>query len=173
MLKPLETATRERKDLSGIWSFKTQPGGVGETEHWFEAELVGAREMAVPSSFNDIVPGRDLRGYVGDVYYQTTVRVPRGWEGERIVLRFDSATHRARVWVNDTAVVDHLGGYLPFEAHVTDHVSAGEEFRLTVKVDNRLHWDSIPPGFVQECKSGPVQMQMHDFFNYAGIHRRP
>jgi hypothetical protein len=36
-----------------------------------------------------------------------------------IVLRFDAATHRATAWVGDTQVVEHEGGYTPFEADVT------------------------------------------------------
>ena len=50
---------------------------------------------------------------------------PRGWAGQRIVLRFDAATHRAVVWVDDTEVAEHEGGYTPFEADVTEHVAAG------------------------------------------------
>jgi beta-glucuronidase len=57
--------------------------------------------MAVPASFNDITADPAVRDYFGDVWYQTTVRVPRGWDGQRIVLHFESATHRATVWVGE------------------------------------------------------------------------
>ena len=85
-----------------------------------------AREMAVPASFNDIAADAAVRDHVGDVWYQRTVRVPRGWEGQRIVLHFESATHRATVWVDDAEVVAHEGGYTPFEADITDHVAPGQ-----------------------------------------------
>jgi len=63
--------------------------------------------MAVPASYNDLVdPG--LRDHVGEVWYQRTVRVPRGWAGERVVLYFESATHRATVWVGDQEVVESI-----------------------------------------------------------------
>jgi hypothetical protein len=98
--------------------------------------------------------------------------VPRGWDGQRIVVRFDAATHRATAWVGDTQVVEHEGGYTPFEADVTEHVRAGEEARVTVVVNNELSWTSIPPGFVQELDDGRrAQQYFHDFFNYAGLHR--
>jgi beta-glucuronidase len=61
--------------------------------------------MAVPASFNDIAADAAVRDYFGDVWYQTTVWVPRGWDGRRIVLHFESATHRATVWVNDAEVM--------------------------------------------------------------------
>jgi beta-glucuronidase len=98
--------------------------------------------------------------------------VPRGWDGQRIVVRFDAATHRATAWVGDTQVVEHEGGYTPFEADVTEHVRAGEEARVTVVVNNELSWTSIPPGYVQELDDGRrAQQYFHDFFNYAGLHR--
>jgi beta-glucuronidase len=76
------------------------------------------------------------------------------------------------VWVGDTQVVEHEGGYTPFEADVTEHVRPGEEARVTVVVNNELSWTSIPPGFVQELDDGRrVQQYFHDFFNYAGLHR--
>ena len=65
--------------------------------------------------------------------------------GERIVLRFDAATHRAVAWVNDVQVVAHEGGYTPFEADVTDAIELGAENRITVVVDNRLTWNRYRP----------------------------
>jgi beta-glucuronidase len=127
--------------------------------------------MAVPASFNDIAADPAVRDYFGDVWYQTTVRVPRGWDGERVVLHFESATHRATVWVDDAEVMSHEGGYTPFEADVTDHARAGREIRVTALVNNTLSFQSIPPGVIEDTPAGPRQRYWHDFFNYAGLHR--
>jgi beta-glucuronidase len=171
MLRPRDTATRERRSLDGLWTFALDPAGVGRTEGWWERPLADAREMPVPSSYNDVFPEAEVRNHVGDAWYQTTARVPRGWAGERIVLRFDSATHRAVVWVDGTQVAEHEGGYTPFEADITDVVEPGSECRITVVVNNVLHWQSIPPGYVDETPDGPRQRLLFDFFNYAGLHR--
>jgi beta-glucuronidase len=171
MLRPQDSATRERKPLAGLWRFRLDPAGEGRTAEWFKGPLADAREMAVPASFNDIAADPAVRNYFGDVWYQTTVRVPRGWDGQRIVLHFESATHRATVWVNDAEVVAHEGGYTPFEAEVTDHVQAGEEARVTVVVNNTLSFQTIPPGVIEDTPDGKRQIYWHDFFNYAGIHR--
>ena len=48
------------------------------------------------------------------------VSVPRGWERERVVLRFDAATHRATVWVDETQVGRTRRGLHPFEADIAD-----------------------------------------------------
>jgi beta-glucuronidase len=42
--------------------------------------------------------------------------------------------------------MSHEGGYTPFEADITDHVTAGEPVRITALINNTLHWHSIPPG---------------------------
>lgn len=119
-----------------------------------------------------MLPGREAHHYIGDVWYQRAIRVPRGWDGARIVLRVDAATHRAVIWVDDTQVAEHEGGYTPFEADVTERVHAGDEVRVTVVVNTELHWQSIPPGFVQKLEDGRLlQQYFHDFFNYAGLHR--
>ena len=172
MLSPRESVTRERISLDGLWRFVLDPQGVGRGERWWASELPGDTEMAVPASFNDVIPTREARHHVGDVWYQRTVRVPRGWEGQRIVLRFDAATHRATAWVGETQVAEHEGGYTPFEADVTDHVRAGEEVRRDGCGQQRADWTSIPPGSVVELEDGRrTQGYFHDFFNYAGLHR--
>ncbi|HKG51113.1 MAG TPA: beta-glucuronidase [Actinomycetales bacterium] len=171
MLRPQDTSTRERKSLNGLWSFRLDADSVGVDDGWFRGPLPRAREMAVPASFNDIVADPAVRDYFGDIWYQTTVRVPRGWAGERVVLHFESATHRARVWVGDVEVMQHEGGYTPFEADVTEHVRPGEEVRVTALVNNTLSFQSIPPGVVEDTPAGPRQRYWHDFFNYAGLHR--
>ena len=42
---------------------------------------------------------------------------------------------------------------------------------VTAAVDNVLTWESIPPGIVVDTPRGRRQRYMHDFFNYAGLHR--
>ncbi len=172
MLRPQDNPNRETKRLDGIWSFALDAAGAGRAEGWWRATLPAARSMPVPSSFNDVLADPKVHDHVGDVWYQRSVFVPRGWAGQRIVLRFDAATHRAAVWVGDTCVAEHEGGYTPFEADVSALVQPGQEFRLTVLVNNELTWHSLPPGLVEVLPDGTRrQRQYHDFFNYAGLHR--
>jgi beta-glucuronidase len=171
MLRPQDTSTRERKSLNGLWAFRLDADGAGRRERWYAAPLAQSREMPVPASYNDVAADAQVRDHRGEVWYQRTVRVPRGWAGQRVVLHLESATHRATAWVGEHEVVSHEGGYTPFEADVTDHVVPGEEVRVTVVVDNTLTFQSIPPGVVEDTPTGPKQRYWHDFFNYAGLHR--
>ncbi len=171
MLRPTANTCRDRSSLDGLWDFAVDVDGIGRDQRWWQASLPGRTEVAVPASYNDLFADTSVRDHVGDVWYQTSVHVPARWDGQRIVLRFDAATHRAVVWVGDTRVAEHEGGYTPFEADVTDVVTVGADNRVTVVVDNRLSWESIPPGYVEDTPDGPRQRYYHDFFNYAGLHR--
>lgn len=172
MLRPQENPTRESKSLDGLWAFRLDAAGAGRRDDWWRAALPLAREMPVPASYNDVIPDQSVLDHVGDAWYQTTVRIPAGWSGDRIVLRFDAATHRAVVWVDDAQVAEHEGGYTPFEADITDHVRPGDAARVTVVVNNELTWTSIPPGEIEQGPDGERhQNYFQDFLNYAGLNR--
>jgi beta-glucuronidase len=172
MLAPRDTATRERKSLDGLWRFALDAAGRGRDQRWWMRELEGAREIPVPASYNDVYASAEVHDHVGDVWYQTVARIPERWRGQRIVLRFGAATHSAVVWVGERRVVEHEGGYTPFEADITDLVEPGDEVRITAVVSNVLTWHTIPPGYVVETPGGARRQQVfHDFFNYAGLHR--
>jgi len=171
VLRPRDTRTRERKSLDGLWDFSLDPEAVGRTEEWWGRSLPGTREVPVPASYNDVFADSSIRDYVGEAWYQTSVRVPERWSGRRIVLRFDAATHHGTAWLNGIQVAEHAGGYTPFEADVTEVVRLGAENRITVAVDNRLTWETIPPGRIYDTPDGPRQTYFHDFFNYAGLPR--
>ncbi|MEZ5376877.1 MAG: beta-glucuronidase [Acidimicrobiales bacterium] len=171
-LRPQDSTTRERKRLDGRWSFCLDADDRGIADRWFAGALPDARTMAVPASYNDIFTDLASREHVGPAWYQTEVRVPRGWSGQRLSLYLESATHHATVYVDDVEVAAHGGGYLPFAADVTDHAEPGRAMRITVRVDNTLTWQTLPPGVVETSSTGRrVQNYFHDFFNYAGLHR--
>ncbi|MDD4189150.1 MAG: beta-glucuronidase [Eubacteriales bacterium] len=171
MLKPQDSNTRNTKHITGLWDFSFDPGDMGIREKWYAGKLPDAVRMAVPSSFNDIFAEKSKRNYFGAFWYQINVKVPNGWENDRITLRFESVTHSACVWVNENEAVRHEGGYTPFEADITDYVSAGETIRITVRADNTLTFQTIPPGHIVDSPVGKRLAYWHDFFNYAGIHR--
>ena len=207
MLRPLDTATRESRLLDARWRWwlddaDTSAGprthgdageaGSAEAERnarFAAAPLPGRATMAVPASYNDLAADAAVRDHVGDVWYQRDVVVPASWDPEvdDIVLHVESATHRGTVWVDGHLVADHQGGYLPFEADLTRHVTPGRPARLTIRVNNELSFTTIPPGIVTArehvtdpavppedgARPAPTRRQTywHDFFNYAGIHR--
>lgn len=119
MLKPQSSHTRELVSLDGLWKFRVDTDGTGAAEGWAGSALDSRLEIAVPASYNDLFADSAIRDHVGWVWYQRSVRVPRGWADERVFVRIDAATHAGRVFVNDSLVAEHVGGYTPFEADIT------------------------------------------------------
>lgn len=174
MLYPIITETRQVIDLNGIWNFKLDKG-VGFDEKWQENALQDSIRMAVPSSYNDLVEDSSVRDHIGWVWYEREFIISKNMLDERLVLRFGSATHHAKVYINGKLLVEHKGGFTPFEGELNEFVTIGKN-RVTVAVDNVLDESTLPVGIVQEIKlpdgstkiKNPVNF---DFFNYAGIHR--
>lgn len=131
--------------------------------------------MAVPSSFNDIGVTASIRDHVGWVWYEREFSVPEILTTERVVLRFGSATHIAKVFLNGALIVEHKGGFLPFEAEINRFLQAGKN-RLTVAVNNIVDDSTLPVGFFKEKDVPGDGKVVHnepnfDFFNYAGLQR--
>lgn len=169
MLKPQMSPTRELVSLDGLWAFDIERES--RTQAW-TGTLDSGLEAAVPASYNDLFVDSSIRDHVGWAWYQRKVCVPRRWTSDRIFLRVDAATHEGRVYVNDSFVGQHIGGYTPFEMDITDLVTPGEEFRLTISVNNELTNITIPPGSITVAQDGRRQQKyLHDFYNYAGLSR--
>jgi beta-glucuronidase len=169
MLKPQSSTTRDVRSLDGLWAFALDTDA-GE-KPW-ASPLATPLQAPVPASYNDIFVNTDTRNHVGMAWYQRDVHIPAGWSRERVVVRIDAATHRGVVYIGEQLVAEHVGGYTPFEADITDLAQAGTKVRLTIGVDNRLSSETIPPGYIILDDEGrSVQKYRHDFFNYAGLPR--
>jgi len=82
--------------------------------------------------------------------------------GNRIVVEFDGVMVNATVVINDQTVASHQGGYLPFTAELTGHVTPGDNI-LSVLVDA----NSVP---VPPMSYGQGTTSI-DFFQPGGIYR--
>ena len=171
MLRPRDSKTRDAIRITGLWDFCFDPENKGIEEKWYANGLKDPVRMTTETSFNDIFTTKQARDYSVAFWYRKQVKVPYAAPGQRTLLYFESVTHAAQVWVNETPVCRHSGGYLPFEADITDVARPGEFVYITVRADNILSFETIPPGIIVQELSGPKQRYWHDFFNYAGIHR--
>lgn len=173
MLYPIMTESRSVIDLNGIWNFKLDKGE-GFAQKWYESNLKDTIKMAVPSSYNDLIEDEEVRDHVGWVWYERSFTIHKSLLDERIVLRFGSATHEAKVYLNGKFLVEHKGGFTPFEVEINEFLVLGEN-RLTVAVNNIVDETTLPVGFLKETEVNGKKVIKNlvnfDFFNYAGIHR--
>ncbi|OMF27258.1 beta-glucuronidase [Paenibacillus sp. FSL H8-0259] len=174
MLYPIMTETRGLYDLAGVWNFKLDHG-LGFEENWYASKLTDTIPMAVPSAYNDLGVNPQIRNHVGWVWYERELILPQTIMNERLVLRFGSATHKAKVFINGSFVMEHSGGFLPFEAVINEYIRTGSN-RLTVAVNNVVDYTTLPVGLYTETEEpgGKTRLKNQpnfDFFNFAGLQR--
>lgn len=174
MLYPKMTAGRMVFDLNGIWDFKLLEHE-GEGREDAGSLLYGARPMPVPSSYNDIYPGKDFADHIGDMVYQRTFQVSEEMKKKRIVLRFGSVAHTAEVYLNGECVGSHKGGFLPFSFEISEKAVTGQNL-LTVFVNNIVDYSTLPCGRIETeefpgLEPRKVNLPNFDFYNYTGIMR--
>ena len=75
------TRRGRRSDSTDSGTSRSIMAASGVTEGWWQGPLPDARPMPVPSSYNDVLVDPAVHDHVGDVWYQRTVFVPRGWDG--------------------------------------------------------------------------------------------
>lgn len=171
LLYPRATTTRRLIGLDGMWRFSFDPESKGVEAGW-ALDLPSSLSMPVPASFCDLFTDKASREYCGDFWYETSFFVPAEWSGWDIVLRFGSVTHRARVFVNGVEVAQHEGGFLPFDATVTNIVRYNQFNKLSVLANNELSETMLPAGTTRILADGrKIAAPYFDFYNYAGIHR--
>ena len=182
MLYPVLTESRLLSDLSGVWDFKLD-NEHGFEEEWYARPLEDKMTMPVPASYNDLKEGVSFRDHYGWVFYQRTISVPRFVrEQQRVVLRCDAVTHHARVYLNGEEIIEHRGGFLPFEVEIGGLLKDGDNL-LTIAVDNVIDHTTLPVGGMAPWMSASSvtgdetvsrkkeNYPNFDFFNYCGITR--
>jgi len=165
---------REVIDLSGFFDFKLDPDNVGEEKNW-QKGVESSRSIGIPGSWNEQFI--DTRDYLGPTWHFKKFYVPSSWKEKLVWFRIGAANYYAKVWINGEFIGEHEGGYLPFQFEVTDKVRFGKENFLSVKVDNQLSPERVPPGNIPE-EEHPRSVRQRsypdvnfDFFPYGGIHR--
>ncbi|MDZ7318551.1 MAG: beta-glucuronidase [candidate division KSB1 bacterium] len=177
MLYPQMNRCRTVIDLSGFWEIKVDPENRGEPEQWmngFEPDAL----IAVPGSWNEQLAELGLMNYIGKIWYQKQFQIPQALANHQLYIRFGSADHHARVWLNGEFLGEHFGGYLPFEFDMSAHIKKNQPNLLVVSVDNTLTHDTIPQGVTAEDYQAFHRQRyqtfpptVFDFFPYGGIHR--
>lgn len=172
MLYPILSDTRSLIDLGGVWKFYLDDGSKAVA---LDQPLDTTDLMAVPGSLNDQGVLSKIRNHAGTIWYEREFSIPKTLLNERLVLRFGSATHHANVYVNGQKVVEHKGGFLPFEAEINTVIQPGKN-RLLVEVSNLLDYTTLPVGNHTQTTDENGRTTHHvdenfDFFNYAGLHR--
>lgn len=96
----------------------------------------------------------------GTAFYRKSFEAPQSWRGKAVYLRFEAAMNVAKVSINGTEAITHLGGWLPFTIDLTPYLRIGERNEILVRLDNR-----------DNAITGPKPLAELDFNSYGGLYR--
>jgi len=118
--------------LTGIWKLALDPGNVGRTEHWFEAQRPEAQDVPVPGIIQQVFPA-----YHGVAWYWRTFPGDLASDVDhKLLLHFDDVDYFGEVWLNGQLIGSHEGSETPFDVDATPAYRAGAENMLAVRVIN-------------------------------------
>ncbi|MBO7249870.1 MAG: glycoside hydrolase family 2 [Clostridia bacterium] len=128
--------------LCGEWELFV---AVGES-----LELIG--NIKVPFPPESRLSGITYEGDLSRLVYKRKISIPHGFNKGRIIINFGAADQITRLFVNDSFVGEHTGGYLPFSFDITDYIKEGEA-ELRVEITDSLDTD-IPYGKQRRDRGG-------------------
>ena len=156
MLRPQDTATPRAQDAERPVGFRLDaPARAGPRSGCTAPAGRTRRRWPCRPATTTSPPTRPCATTSATSGTRPTVRVPRGWDGQRVVLHFESATHRATVVGRR-----HRGGLATRAATRRSRPTSpstsrpASEARITVVVNNTLSFQPIPPGVVEDTPDG-------------------
>ncbi len=153
-----------RSDLGGIWEAVrlVKKGNPESVPPWAPVTL--------PHCFNatDAVDP-DVSYYQGPGWYRTYLAINQPHSDGRVVLHFEGAGQKTRVFVYTTEVAQHVGGYDEFTVDITKEVN---EFLMTDVCREQFHC-RVP--VIIRCDNSrdleTIPSDLSDFNLYGGLYR--
>jgi beta-galactosidase/beta-glucuronidase len=145
--------------LAGDWEFQLDPAGTLDV-----GSIDPDRTIRVPLPWQAAFP--DLRRYAGYAWYRRTFEVDGDLDGGDLRLRFGAVDYWCAVFLNGTPLVEHEGGYTPFEIGLRDALVDGRN-ELTVRVFDPVQtavvherWPDFE-GQLRAARGGPPFVAAH------------
>jgi beta-galactosidase len=158
--------------LASGWEFLREPLG-GPWEVWHSKEIATWQPIAMPHCFNAYDGcDPDTPAYRGNGWYRTHVAIANPYPSGRTLLHFEGAGQTTTVYVGDTLIGRHTGGYDEFVFDITDALyqllapsaadakskTQPEGVPVAVLCDNSRDLDRMPS-------------DLSDFTLYGGLYR--
>jgi beta-galactosidase len=147
---------------------------------WHSADMAVWSPVAMPHCFNAMdCCDPDTPYYRGQGWYRTHVAIANPFAGGRTLLHFEGAGQTATVYVNETAVGHHVGGYDEFVVDITDAVAVEAKQPAAGKTSGKATGKAagkaagIP--IAVRCDNSPdvdrIPSDQSDFSLYGGMYR--
>jgi beta-galactosidase len=148
--------------LADGWQFFRGPLG-GPWQVWHSEELAVFKPVSMPHCFNDYDGcDPDISYYRGQGWYRNWIQPQNPYPKGRTLLHFWGAGQVTTVFIGDTKIGEHKGGYDEFVFDITDALAKLPPDKrgtpLAVLCDNSRRMDTMPSDF-------------SDFSLYGGLYR--
>ena len=118
--------------LDGTWEYACE-----DNIDWRgPADVRWQRTITVPFAPETPASGVGDTGFHRVFWYRRTFDTPALLDHTRLILHFGAVDYAATVWVNDTIVVRHEGGYTPFSADITDYLVTDSPQTVIVRAED-------------------------------------
>ena len=137
-------SSRQRNVLSENWKFQVDIKDIGEREHWFMKDFNACDwgKVQVPSPWDCYETA--LWEYEGIGWYMTTISPDDFTNNKRNSILFHRVMYYSKVWLNGEFIGENIGGYLPFDFNITNHLKRGVVNTLVLRVDNKPRPEWLP-----------------------------
>jgi beta-glucuronidase len=148
--------------LGGAWLFRRDDG----TPLQRSGASAGWKAITVPNAWN--AGAATAAGYAPAIgWYRKDFVLPSSSPADGWVVRFESVSNGATIWLNGRHLATHSGAFLPFEVALpADALARSGVNRLVVRVSDAHTLTDLPP----LTRSGPGGV-VGGWWNYGGILR--
>jgi beta-galactosidase/beta-glucuronidase len=133
-------------NLNGLWDYAIHPKNNKKVENYDGKILVPfPLESALSGVKKKLNPDQKL-------WYRRNFTFPKEWAEKKILLHFGAVDWEANVYINDSWVGIHQGGYTPFSFDITEFIEFNQDNEIVVKVwdptDKERGKQSLDPKFI-------------------------
>ena len=128
----------ERKDwlnLNGFWSYSITDIHSTKPEKFDEKILV---PFCLESSLSGVMKSLNEKQIL---WYFKEFEIPKEWKDKKILLHFNAVDWKCELYLNDSRIGEHFGGYSEFYFDITRHIKEGNN-KIVLKV-----WDPSDKGY--------------------------
>lgn len=129
----------ERKNwinLNGEWDFCIDNEKSGQAKGFVEKENFD-RKIIVPFCPESELSGINNKDFMFCVWYKKNINITKEQLEQRVILNIGACDYETDVWVNGTHKCNHLGGYTPVKADITDALKEGDNL-ITIRANDPL-----------------------------------
>ena len=124
-------------NLNGLWDFTVSQNADLPAEY--------ARQILVPFCPESLLSGLKMNITPGSwLFYRRKFTLPEGFRKDKVLLHIGAADQMAKIYVNQSLVATHIGGYDAFTVDITPALA--EENQLVIAVFDDLRSKVLPYG---------------------------